>query len=96
MLFTLILPPLEEQKPLELHPWMYPYTQDYPTHTFYANSHPEGDWPKRWLLRKKAKKKLNLKMSFFLFKKIPDMRSNSCLGRGWGPDASTTTFTRKS
>ena len=47
MLFTLILPPLEEQKPLELHPWMYPYTQDYPTHTFYANSHPEGDWPKR-------------------------------------------------
>ncbi len=56
MLFTLILPPLEEQKPLELHPWMYPYTQDYPTHTFYANSHSEGDWPKRWIIRKKAKK----------------------------------------
>ena len=24
MLLTLILPPLEEQRPIELHPWIYP------------------------------------------------------------------------
>ena len=48
MLFTLILPPLEEQKPLEIHPWMYPYSQDYETTTFFSNSHPAGDWPARY------------------------------------------------
>ena len=48
MIFTLILPPLEEQKPLEISPWMYPYTQDYATTTFFANQHQDGDWPKRY------------------------------------------------
>jgi hypothetical protein len=48
MLFTLILPPLEEQKPLELHPWLYPTSGDYPLHTFYSNSNPAGDWPRRY------------------------------------------------
>ncbi len=48
MLLTLILPPLEEQRPIELHPWIYPSSQDYPTHTFFANLHPKGDWPRRY------------------------------------------------
>eukprot|EP00094_Tigriopus_californicus_P002639 TCALIF_02551-PA protein Name:"Similar to Abca7 ATP-binding cassette sub-family A member 7 (Rattus norvegicus)" AED:0.06 eAED:0.06 QI:3223/1/1/1/0.88/0.92/28/283/1389 len=48
MLFTLILPPLEEQKPLEIHPWIYPSSGEYSLQTFYSNSHPKGDWPRRY------------------------------------------------
>merc|ERR1719264_2328877 len=53
MLLTLILPPLEEQRPIELHPWIYPSSRapssgDYATHTFFANRHPAGDWPRRY------------------------------------------------
>ncbi len=51
MVFTLILPPLEEQKPIDLHPWMYPAKKDYPTSMFFSNSHREGDWPRRWVTR---------------------------------------------
>ena len=48
MLMTLLAPPLTEQKPLELHPWMYPSSGDGASHTFYANQHTKGDWPKRY------------------------------------------------
>jgi hypothetical protein len=48
MLLTLILPPLEEQRPVQLNPWIYPSSEEYSTHTFFANGNPEGDWPRRY------------------------------------------------
>ena len=49
MLLTLILPALEMEKALEISPWNYPtWGLNYPTETFFANKHPEGDWPDRY------------------------------------------------
>ena len=48
MIFTLILPPLEEERALPINPWIYPRSQRYNTHTFYSNSHSQGDWPNRY------------------------------------------------
>ena len=46
MILTLILPKLEMEKPLEMHPWNYPtWGLDYPTETFFSNHHQGADWP---------------------------------------------------
>ena len=50
MILTLIFPALQMEKPLEMHPWNYPtWGLNYPTETFYANEHPDADWPERYL-----------------------------------------------
>ena len=49
MSLTLILPKLEMEKELEMHPWNYPtWGLDYPTETFFSNHHPGADWPKAY------------------------------------------------
>ena len=46
MILTLILPKLEMEQPLEMHPWNYPtWGLDYPTETFFSNHHQGADWP---------------------------------------------------
>jgi hypothetical protein len=43
MVFTLIVPPLENEQPLELHPWNYPtWGLAFPTDTFVATHHPKA------------------------------------------------------
>ena len=50
MLLTLILPALEMEKPLEMHPWNYPtWGLAYPTETFYSNHHQEAKWPEKYI-----------------------------------------------
>ncbi|XP_043218216.1 ATP-binding cassette sub-family A member 7-like [Amphibalanus amphitrite] len=44
MLFTLILPPLEEEPPLELSPWVY----EPPFYVFFANDHIESSLARRY------------------------------------------------
>ena len=49
MVFTLIVPPLENERALELHPWNYPtWGLDFPTDTFVSTHHPKADWPNRY------------------------------------------------
>ena len=50
MVLIRIVPAQDEERPLEMHPWNYPtWGLNYPTETFIANHHANGDWPQRYL-----------------------------------------------